>query len=156
MAVMSGSMPCIRRDPPRLLIMTERDNKRDKESGIREESGGTAVCQGHCSSFFLPDRFDNPEVLPTSASGLVQLHTNHNGTSMHDVTWETVHWPKEERGNGNWAEGGYVRQVEVRQREEAEGNFVNNNNQKGINERTRDFSGSLGSGAYTGGLFTDW
>lgn len=73
MAVMSGSMPCIRRDPPRLLIMTERDNKRDKESGIREESGGAAVCQGHCSSFFLPDRFDNPEVLPTSASGLVQV-----------------------------------------------------------------------------------
>lgn len=52
----------------------------------------------------------------------LQLHTNHNGTSMHDVTWETViQWPREQGGNGNWAEGGYVRQVEVRQREEAEG-----------------------------------
>lgn len=29
-------MPCIRQDPPRLLIIAARDNKRDKESGIRE------------------------------------------------------------------------------------------------------------------------
>lgn len=68
---------------------------------------------------------------PTVESTIPQ---NTNGTSTHDATRERFHWPREQRCNGNWVEGGYVRQCwsETAGRGRT-GKIVNNNNPKGIN-----------------------